>query len=179
MKTHSFLTLPQSSMIRKDDPLPFDFRGTGYPPDFVSSKDESSLGDIKQYYIWVVKWCAECPPKILNSPTLVCSPVKAMDLLEKPTVNQKLRQFSSKKKLNRVVSEQLYLHLYLHKSPFLSKVPIYPPMIHVRVKLFKDLSIPLWCFLKTFSVCFETEYWIRLASRPTYTLFMLFFIQSD
>ena len=94
-----------------------------------------------------------------------------MDLLEKPTVNQKLRQFSSKKKLNRVVSEQLYLHLYLHKSPFLSKVPIYPPMIHEIVKLFKDLWIPLWCFLKTFSVCFEIEYWIKLASRPTYTLF--------
>lgn len=72
-----------------------------------------------------------------------------MDLLEKPTVNQKLRQFSSKKKLNRVVSEQLYLHLYLHKSPFLSKVPIYPPMIHVTVKLFKDFlfDVFLRCFL--------------------------------
>lgn len=36
-------------------PLPFDFRGTEYPPDSVSSKDESSLGDIEQQYILAVK----------------------------------------------------------------------------------------------------------------------------
>ena len=56
-------------------------------------------------------------------------------------------------------------------SPFLLKVSIYPPMIHEIVKLFKDLRIPLWCFLKMFSICFETEHWNKLASRPTCTLF--------
>ena len=46
-----------------------------------------------------------------------------MDLLEKPTVNQKLRQFSSQEKLNRVVSEQLYLHLYLNSLHSCQKFP--------------------------------------------------------
>lgn len=47
-------------------------------------------------------------PKILNSPTSVHFLVKAMNLLEKPIVNKKVKWFSYWEELNRT-AEQLHL----------------------------------------------------------------------